>query len=268
MYFQNALAVVTGAASGIGRELALQLAQKGSNLVITDVNEVELSETVKLLESFDVKVKSSVLDVSDAAAFRALADEVEQLFGPANMIFNNAGIAIDGKVGTVDRTLFERVMNVNFWGVVNGTEAFLPQLKRAQWGAVVNVSSLFGFLGIPGQSSYCATKFAVRGFTESLAHELRNSHVNAICVHPGGIQTNIVVNATKHLSDEERNKEIEKFKKMAPTTAQEAARIILAGVEKGHRRVVVGKDAKFLSRIANWMPNSYEKVLAKMFNWK
>jgi len=268
MNFQNAVAVVTGAASGIGRELAIQLAQQGSNLVITDVNEAELAETANMLDSYDVKVKPLALDVSDASAFRVMADEVEAEFGPANMIFNNAGIAIDGKVGTVDRGMFERVMAVNFWGVVNGTEAFLPQLKRASWGAVINVSSLFGFLGIPGQSSYCASKFAVRGYTESLAHELRHSDVNAICVHPGGIQTNIVANATKHLSDAERNKEIEKFKKMAPTTAQQAAAIILAGVKKGHRRVVVGKDAKFLSRIANWMPNSYEKVLAKMFNWR
>lgn len=268
MNFENAVSVITGAGSGIGRELALLLAKRKSNVVITDINPEGLKETEALLADAGVTVKSAILDVADKAAFEALASEVEAEMGPANAIFNNAGVALDGKVGEMQREHFEWIVNINFWGVVNGTEAFLPQLKRAEWGQVVNVSSLFGIIGIPGQSAYCATKFAVRGFTEALAFELRKSSVKAASVHPGGIQTNIVKNATKDWGEAERKKAIADFNKVAPTTAAEAAQIIVAGVDAGKRQIIVGKDAKLLSRISRLMPGTYEKVLAKIFKWK
>ncbi len=268
MNFENAVSVITGAGSGIGRHLAIQLAERGSNLVITDINGESLSETEALLADKGVKIKAAILDVADREAFLALADEVEREMGPANAIFNNAGVAIESKVGATDRKHFEWIMNINFWGVVNGTEAFFPQINSSDNGCIVNVSSIFGMFSIPTQSAYNATKFAVRGYTESLAMEHRNSPISIHCVHPGGIRTNLVANATVGFAQHDREKAIKAFEKVTPTMPEEAAQIILNGVDKGVRRIIVGKDAKLFDRIVRWMPGTYEKVMAKLFKWK
>ena len=191
--FANKVAAITGAGSGIGRALALNLAQQGCHLAISDVNEAGLAETVKQAAAFGVKVTSQKLDVSNKDGVHAWADSVVAEHGKVNLIFNNAGVALGSTVEGMSYDELAWVMNINFWGVVYGTKAFLPYLKASGDGHIVNVSSVFGLCAQPTQSAYNASKFAVRGFTEALRQELdlENAPVSVTCVHPGGIKTNI-----------------------------------------------------------------------------
>ncbi|MGJ0119084.1 SDR family NAD(P)-dependent oxidoreductase [Williamsia sp. MIQD14] len=263
--FAGKVVVVTGAASGMGRELALQLADKGARLAISDMNPTGLEETARILEAKGAQVHSQLLNVAEREAMLEYADTVLAHFGKVNAIFNNAGIAHHGEVELTEFKTFERIMDVDYWGVVNGTKAFLPHLIASGDGHIVNTSSLFGLLSIPGQSAYNAAKFAVRGFTESLVQEMRLSGypVSVSCVHPGGIKTAIARNATVN-----EGSDIAQFaelfdKKLARMTAAKAASIIIAGAEKNKARILVGADAKFLDKLVRVLGPKYMPVVAR-----
>lgn len=262
-HYLNKVAVVTGAGSGIGRALALELVRRGAKVAISDVDAVGLAETEQLLLALGGELKSDRVDVSQREVVLAYADDVVAHFGSANLILNNAGIAYTGPVLESDFKSIERIMDVDFWGVVNGTKAFLPHLIASGDGHVVNVSSVFGLFAMPSQSAYNAAKFAVRGFTESLRQEMLSSRhaVGVTCVHPGGIKTNIARNADS--ADGRDGKDLAKeFDKLARTTPDKAARVILDGVEKGKARVLVGMDAKVLDAIVRLTGPRYMRLFA------
>jgi len=266
------VAAITGAASGIGRALALELAQRGCNVAISDVDEIGLAETASQVTTFGVKVTSTKLDVAKKEAVHDWADEVVNDHGKVNMIFNNAGVALGGTVEDTEYSDYEWIMGINVWGVVYGTKAFLPHIKRAGEGHIINISSVFGLFAQPSQSGYNMSKFAVRGFTESLRQELdiENSSVSATCVHPGGIKTNIARNARMSSSvgdlvggDSENMRD--KFESMFITTPEKAAKTILAAVMKNKRRVLVGPDAQVLDVMQRSLPVAYQKIVAASF---
>ena len=247
----NKVVVITGAGSGIGRALAVNLAGKGARLALSDVNEVGLDETAALAKDAGAPdVQTARLDVADREAFAAYAAAVADHFGQVNVVINNAGIAFTGDLEVSQFKDIERVMDVDFWGVVNGTKVFLPHLIASGDGHVVNVSSIFGLFAVPSQSAYNAAKFAVRGFTEALRQEMKlaGHPVKVTTVHPGGIKTNIVRNSTA-AADIDSVGLNKLFDRAALTTPEQAAKIILDAVRKGHARVLVGPDAKIIDVI-------------------
>ena len=258
--------MVTGAASGIGRALARRLSGQGSPVAIADVDEDGLKQTA---ESLSGPVLSRVLDVRDAADQQRFADEVRGwLTAPLAAVFNNAGVAVTSSVADADPEDDDWLIEINFRGVVHGTRAFLPILLEQNSGAVVNTSSVFGLAGMPYQSAYCASKFAVRGFTDSLRQELRSTGVRAVTVHPGGITTNIARNARIRRDPEGlgRTKEqmAAQFEAMTMTSPQKAAAIIQAGVERGKARILVGPDAYMFDALARITPTHYYSVLSHL----
>lgn len=266
---KDKVAVITGAGSGIGRALAQELASAGAKLALSDINEAGLKETADLLGLGEDRLMTRKLDVADRQAFYDFADDVVNHFGYANMIFNNAGVALGATVEDMNYDDFEWLMNINFWGVVYGTKAFLPYLKQAGEGHIINISSIFGLVGIPTQSAYNAAKFAVRGFTESLRIELEmeNSPVSCTSVHPGGIKTNIAKAARMDKSVEritggDKEKAIQDFEKLFRTTPAEAASTILKGVRGNKRRVLIGSDAVAVDTMQRLLPTSYQKLVA------
>ncbi|NLU83898.1 SDR family oxidoreductase [Rhodococcus sp. HNM0569] len=262
--FAGRVAVVTGAGSGIGRALALDLAAKGAKLALSDMDTVGLAETVRQVEATGAEVKSDHLDVTERQAVLDYADAVVAHFGKVNQVYNNAGIAYHGSFERSEFKDFERVVDVDFWGVVNGTKAFLPHLIASGDGHVVNTSSLFGLLSIPGQSAYNAAKFAVRGFTEALRQEMivAKHPVRVTCVHPGGIKTAIARNAVTG-PDEDLDKVAKFFDtRLARTSATDAAETITTGVRKNKARVLIGADAKFLDLWVRIVASSYQRVVA------
>ena len=240
--FEGKVAVITGAGSGIGRALALNLAKKGAQLALSDVDTDGLAETVRQAEALGANVKSDRLDVAEREAVLAYADAVVAHFGKVNQVYNNAGIAYNGNVDKSEFKDIERIIDVDFWGVVNGTKAFLPHVIASGDGHVVNISSLFGLIAVPGQSAYNAAKFAVRGFTEALRQEMlvAKHPVKVTCVHPGGIKTAVARNAT--VADGEDHQTFAEFfdKRLALHSPEMAAETIVNGVAKGRARVVVG----------------------------
>ena len=256
---------ITGAGSGIGRQLAVQLAGMGAALALSDVNEKGLAETIELVGPTHRLVTGQRLDVADRAAVFAWADQVRKDHGTAHVVINNAGVSMSASVAEMRIEDFEWLMNINFWGVVSGTQAFLPGFLAQDEGHIVNISSIFGIIGVPTQSAYNAAKFAVRGFTESLRQELAGTGVRATCVHPGGIKTNIV-RGGRHYSDIQGGKAdasilINEFDRIARTSAEEAARVIIDGILKDRPRVLIGQDAKMMDRLARSMPGTYDKVM-------
>lgn len=258
------VAVITGAGSGIGRALAYDLARRGAKLAISDVDATGLAETVKQVRVIGAPVHHARLDVTERAAVLSYADDVAGHYGGVNIVINNAGIAFSGDVEKMSFEQIERVMNVDFWGVVNGTKAFLPHLIASGDGHVVNISSLFGLLSMPGQSAYNAAKFAVRGFTEALREEmLINGHpVRVTCVHPGGIKTAIARNAGA--VDGEDPAALAEFfdRKLAKTSPESAATSILRAVTGNRPRAVVGLDAKILDILVRIAGARYQRVVA------
>lgn len=256
-------AVVTGAGSGIGRAVATRLAQHGCPVAIADWNEDGLEETAASIQG---PVLPKKLDVRDRQAVFAFAAQVQEWApAPLGMVFNNAGVTVMQGVADASPEDDEWVLDVNLGGVVNGTRAFLPILQRQDSGAIVNTSSVFGLVGFPHQSAYCASKFAVRGFTDALRQELRGTGVRAINVHPGGVKTNIVRNA-RFRSDhrgqwKDSTQAAKEFELMAQTTPEKAARIIHEGVEAGRARILVGHDAKLFDFLGRTMPTRYYDVL-------
>jgi len=259
--YQDKVCVITGAASGMGRELARQLSAQGAVLAISDVNAEGLEDTRKMIDAGN-RILVDVLDVSDKQAVLEYPAKVEAALGPADYVFNNAGMTRVGDVENTPLESMEQVINVNFWGVVRMTKAFLPQLQKNKC-AVTNISSLFGLIAYKGQAHYCASKFAVRGFTETLALEMDGTGVGVCCVHPGGVQTNVARNAiVDHMPGGQSKSEMDaQFDVLAITPVDEAVRIILDGTAKRKRRILVGKDAKFVSFLQRLMPVRYLKVL-------
>ncbi len=267
--FDGRVAAITGASSGIGRALANDLARRGCHLALSDIDEVGLAETVAQCEGAGVKVTSQRLDVADRDAMFAWADQVVQEHGKVNLIFNNAGVALGATIDAMSYDDFEWLMNINFWGVVHGTKAFLPHLKASGEGHVVNLSSVFGLLSIPSQSAYNAAKFGVRGFTDALRMELEMEKGGVSCttIHPGGIKTNIVRNARMDASvlDLAGSADAAKddFDKIAMTSPEKAARQILTAVERNRRRALIGPDAKLIDLAARLPAGIYQRVLVQ-----
>jgi NAD(P)-dependent dehydrogenase (short-subunit alcohol dehydrogenase family) len=267
--FTGRVAAITGAGSGIGRALAQDLAQRGAHLALSDIDEVGLAETVGLCEGSGIKVTSQRLDVADRHAMYSWADQVVEDHGKVNLIFNNAGVALGATVESESYEDFEWLMNINFWGVVYGTKAFLPHLKAAGEGHIVNLSSVFGLLSIPSQSAYNAAKFGVRGFTDSLRMELEieRSSVSCTTVHPGGIKTNIARNARMDESvtalTGDAEEAVRQFDRMLFTSPKKAARQILSAVQANHRRALIGPDAKVFDLISRLPAGLYQNVLIR-----
>jgi NADP-dependent 3-hydroxy acid dehydrogenase YdfG len=260
--FAGKVAVVTGAGSGIGQALAIELGRSGAKLAISDVNTEGLAQTEEQLKAIGAAVKADRIDVTEREAFLLYADAVKEHFGKVNQIYNNAGIAFTGDIEVSAFKDIERVMDVDFWGVVNGTKAFLPHLIASGDGHVVNVSSLFGIFSVPGQAAYNSAKFAVRGFTEALRQEMvmAGHPVKVTTVHPGGIKTGIARNATaaEGLDRDELAKAFDT--RMAHMSPAKAARIILSAVHKNKARVLVGADAKVLDLLVRLTGSGYQRV--------
>lgn len=268
--FSGKVAAITGAGSGMGRTLALQLAQAGCGLSLSDINEKGLAETLALLKPYAVRVTSTVLDVANKDAVFAWAEATAKEHGKVNMIFNNAGVALSGTVPALSLEDYEWIMNINFWGVVYGTKAFLPYLEASGEGHVINTSSIFGLASQPLMSGYNASKFGVRGFTESLRQDLAmaRSCVSASCVHPGGIKTNIAKTARMDSSSQaitgvDTATSIREFEKLFTTTADKAASVILAGVLKNKRRILIGTDARVFDLLVRLVPAGYQWLFTK-----
>lgn len=274
--FHAKVAAITGAASGIGRALSLQLAREGCNLSLSDINDKDLQQTVQMAQAAAEKagkhilVTAQKLDVSKREAVYQWAEKTAADHGRINLIFNNAGVALGATVEGVEYDDFEWIMDINFWGVVYGTKAFLPHLKAAGDGHIINVSSIFGLFSQPTQCTYNASKFAVRGFTESLRQELdmQNSGVSATCVHPGGIKTNIARTARYTSSVSELTGQSEAdgkktFEKLFITTPEKAAKIILDAVRGNKRRVLVGPDAVAIDLMVRTLPETYQTIVVR-----
>jgi len=264
--FAGKVAVVTGAGSGIGQALAVELGRSGAKLAISDVDVEGLAVTEARLKAIGAPVKADRLDVTEREAFELYADAVKAHFGKVNQIYNNAGIAYTGDVEISSYKDIERVMDVDFWGVVNGTKAFLPHLIESGDGHVVNVSSLFGIFSVPGQAAYNAAKFAVRGFTEALRQEMvaGKRPVKVTTVHPGGIKTAIARNAAAAEGVDAQKLANTFDKKLAKTTPERAAVIILDAVRKNKARVLVGADAKVLDVVVRLTGSGYQRLFASV----
>ncbi|MGB8789957.1 MAG: SDR family NAD(P)-dependent oxidoreductase [Mycobacterium sp.] len=264
--FEGKVAVITGAGSGIGRALALNLAKRGAKLALSDLDAEGLAETVCQAEALGADVKSDRLNVAEREAVLTYADAVVAHFGTVNQVYNNAGIAHNGDVEKTSFKDIERIMDVDFYGVVHGTKAFLPHLIASGDGHVVNISSLFGLIAVPGQSAYNAAKFAVRGFTEALRQEMLIAQhpVKVTCVHPGGIKTAVARNAT--VADGENAQTLAEFfdKRLAIHTPEMAAETIINGVRDGRARVVVGWEAKALDALARIIGPRYQRIIATL----
>lgn len=256
--------VITGAGSGIGRALALRLAQEGCHLALSDIDAEGLKETERLVSTFKVNVSCHQVDVSNKDQMYAHADEVAETQGRVDIIINNAGVSVTDSVINVSYEDFEWLMGINFWGVVYGTKAFLPYLKKQSEGHIVNISSINGILPWPNHSPYCSSKFAVKGFTESLLQECDGTSIRVSCVHPGGIKTNIVRNSRfRESANKKINKEnLEKlFDKAAKTTAEKAADIIVRGIKNNKRRILVGTDALIMDWLTRLLPISCVRLI-------
>jgi NAD(P)-dependent dehydrogenase (short-subunit alcohol dehydrogenase family) len=261
---KDKVVVITGAGSGIGRALALETARRGGKVAISDVNEAGLNETVALVKEIGAEVKADKLDVSDRAAFLAYADAVVEHFGRVNVIINNAGVTMTGDFEDMTLDEFDWIMGINVNGVVTGTKAFLPHLIASGDGHVVNISSLFGLVSMPGQSAYNASKYAVRGFTEALREEmLINKHpVGVTCVHPGGIKTGISKNGRKTAGQNSEALDRIFEEKLARMTPDKAAKVILGAVQRNQARILVGIDAHIVHNFGKFAGSRYQDIVA------
>jgi NAD(P)-dependent dehydrogenase (short-subunit alcohol dehydrogenase family) len=264
---EDKVVVITGAGSGIGRELALGAARQGALLATSDWDQQGLAESVDLLKAVGVgALRSDNVDVSDRAALAQWATAVAAQFGRVNMVINNAGVTVTGDFEEMSYEDFDWIVGVNLMGVVNGTKEFLPHLIASGDGHLVNISSLYGLVSMPGQSAYNATKYAVRGFTEALREEmLVNGHpVGVTCVHPGGIRTSIARNGRKTPSLNAAAVDSFFERKLARTSAEKAARVILRGALSGKARVLVGADAHAMHHVAKIAGSRYQDLVAKL----
>lgn len=273
--FDNKVAAITGAGSGIGQALALNLAKQGCHLAISDINENNLEDTKEKLNAYRVKVTAQVLDVSDKNVVFEWADQVVMDHTQVNLIFNNAGVALSGTLSALSIEEYEWIMNINFWGTLYGTKAFLPFLESSGDGHIVNISSIFGLTAQPLMSGYNASKFAVRGLSESLRQELElgKSNVSMTCVHPGGIKTNIakssrICDSVQQLTGADNKSSIKEFERSFISTPDVAAKTILNGIKKNKRRVLIGPDARFYDWIVRLFPSGYQKLFTEIVRWR
>jgi short-subunit dehydrogenase len=266
---RGAAAAVTGAASGIGRALALELAARGCDLALADRDEAGLQAVAaEIAKAHARKVTVHRVDVGEPSEIEAFAQAAVAGHPGLNIVVNNAGVALLGQFNEIDQAQMDWLMNINFWGVVHSTRAFLPHLARQREAHIVNLSSIFGIIAPPGQTAYAAAKFAVRGFSESLRHELQMaaSPVRLSVVHPGGVATNIVRNSRTGVGmtdNERRAQTIERFDSVAKTTPAAAALRIIAGIEKNQPRILIGNDARFMDLLQRFRPATYWAVLAR-----
>jgi short-subunit dehydrogenase len=266
---RGAAAAVTGAASGIGRALALELAARGSDLALADRDETGLQAVAaEIAKANQRKVTVHRVDVSEPGQIADFAQAATSAHPGLNIVVNNAGVALLGNFTEIDQAQMDWLMNINFWGVVHSTRAFLPHLARQPEAHIVNISSLFGIIAPPGQTAYAAAKFAVRGFSESLRHELQmaKSPVKLSVVHPGGVSTNIVRNSRtgSGMTDNARRAQsIERFDAIAKTTPAAAALRIIQGIENNAPRILIGNDARFMDLLQRLRPATYWAVLAR-----
>ena len=256
--------VITGAGSGIGRALALQVADMGGNVAICDVSEAGLEETRRDAEKRGAKVFSMRVDVSKREAIETFAAASKAALGDADVIVNNAGVALSETIERMTDEDFRWLFDINFWGVVYGTRIFLPQLQTRPEAHVVNISSVFGIIAVPTQSAYNASKFAVRGFTEALRQELVATNIRVTCVHPGGIRTNIA-RSGRHYADPSgkdttSEQAAKRFDKVARTTPEQAAATIIDGILNEKPRVLIGNDARVIDAVARLFPSTYDKI--------
>jgi NADP-dependent 3-hydroxy acid dehydrogenase YdfG len=264
----NAVVAITGAGSGMGREMSLIAARQGALLAVSDWNEKGLAETVDLLKAAGAReLRSDVVDVSDRAAVSEWATAVVGQFGRVNMLVNNAGVSMSGDFEDMTYDEFDWIVGVNFDGVINGTKEFLPHLIASGDAHLVNISSLFGLISMPGQTAYNATKYAVRGFTEALREEmLINGHPVAVtCVHPGGIKTGISRNGRKTAGQDAASLDRLFDEKLAKMTAAKAADIIITGALKRRARVLVGIDAHAMHHFAKLTGSRYQDIVARAY---
>jgi short-subunit dehydrogenase len=262
-------AAVTGAASGIGRMLAINLANEGCNLALADIDASGLQETAKHV-SDRVKVTTHIVDVSRREQVFQYADEAAGRHGGVDLIINNAGVAVGDFLETIPMEDFEWLMGINFWGVVYGTMAFLPHLKKRPEGHIVNISSINGIMPNPNNGPYCAAKFAVKGYTETLAQEMHGTSISVSCVHPGGIKTNIARNSrvNRAMYDLTKEKGINIYEEVVfRTTADDAAKIIISGIRRNKRRILVGADAKAIDLFTRFFPVT-AVTLSNMFSMR
>lgn len=264
-FLANGVAVVTGAGSGIGRALARQLAQSGSALALADIDEAGLQQTVSSLSERGVQLSTHVVDISDESAVKAFSADVAAKHGRATLLINNAGVALHGWFQEISLDDLRWLMGINFWGVVYGVKYFLPLLKKEPRAHIVNISSVFGLVAPAGQSAYAASKFAVRGFTEALRHELEGTSVVVSCVHPGGIRTPIARRARlgANTPPGSRDEAIARFDRLTPTMPDAAAARILQGVERREPRILIGRDARQIDLLQRLRPGTYWKTLAR-----
>ena len=260
-YSTGRRAVISGAGSGIGRALARQLNREGCHLCLADIDASGLAETVAAFEHPDARVETCELDVADKAAVDAWAAAIGEQYGCVDIVINNAGVAYSARVDEACYADQQWLMGINFWGVVHGTQAFLPLLKRAPRGHLVNLSSIFGVIGVPTQSAYNAAKFAVRGYTESLRQELAGSTVHVCCVLPGGVKTNIARRSRGGPPDASEEDRAAMFDPVARTTAEAAASRIVKAIEGRQTRLLIGNDARFIDLLARLFPVSYPRLL-------
>lgn len=262
----ESVVVITGAASGIGRALAVRFAKENiAGIAISDVNEEGLAETARLIDNPKMKVTTHQVNVADEAEMRRFVDEVVKEHGRATHVINNAGVTLGGSVKQVSLNDIRWLMDINFWGVVYGSKLFMPVLEKQKSAHIINLSSTYGFIAPPNQAAYAASKFAVRGFTESLRHELENTNILVTVVHPGGIKTNVANNSRVGegvtQTEEERREKVEYFNKnMAQTSPETAAEVIFKGIKNRSPRIRIGSDAYLLDWLPRLFPRKYLAV--------
>ena len=263
-FLSSGVAVVTGAGSGIGRALAQQLASAGSALALADIDEAGLQQTAQSLAKSNALATTHVVDVAKEESVKSFAADVLARHGRATLLINNAGVSLHGDFDEVSLDDFRWLMNINFWGAVYGVKYFLPLLKREPRAHIVNLSSVFGLIAPAGQVPYAASKFAIRGFTEALRHELQGSNICVSCVHPGGIRTPIARHSRLGAAtpEEKREENIARFERLARTPPEKAAAVILRGVERRSPRILIGVDAYQIDVLQRLRPATYWKSLA------
>ncbi|MDB5395510.1 MAG: ephD [Rhodospirillales bacterium] len=265
MKLEGKTAVVTGAASGIGRAIACSLGRRGCHLALADLNEAGLAATASLVSSAGLRVSCHRLDVSDRLAITAFPAAVSVIHPGVDILVNNAGVALGGSFEQTAEDDFEWLFDINFWGVVRMTRAFLPLLKASGEAQLVNLSSLFGLIAPPGQAAYSASKFAVRGFSEALRHELDGTSIGVTTVHPGGIATAIARSArmSKAISAADQAQSLKRFQHLLKMPPERAGEIIAQGVERRRPRILIGSDARFAALIERLFPVSYWKAIGR-----
>ena len=263
----KSVAVITGAASGIGRALAVRFAGEGiAGIAISDVNGDGLNETAAMTTDLGVAVSAHVVDVSKLDQVQKFAGEVIEKHGRVTHLVNNAGVGLIGTFDQLSIEDFEWLMGINFWGVVYGCKVFLPLMIDQDDAHIINISSVFGLIAPEEQTAYCASKFAVRGFTESLRHELADTNVTVTCVHPGGVKTNIIKNSRvgENAADEWKQQGAKLFDKIAKTSPEAAAEDIITAIKSNNPRLLIGKDARAISHLSRLFPKSYLRMIERL----